>query len=155
MSGVKTLPFAGERKKATEAWGAAVNKGTVFVLPGAVRKLPNPVALESELLESWLLVPDDMAEEVKRGAQESSGLLPSEAPIEASAFGCDSNVIERAVRRTLEKAADQGFDLVEIIEMERREESGLDYVSILASALRIQGNSPSNLVESGVGAVAL
>lgn len=132
-----------------------MNKGTIFVLPGGIKKLPNPVALEGKLLGSWLLVPDGMAEDVKRGTRESSASLPSEAPIEGSAFGCDSNVVERAVRRVLEKAANQGFDVVEIIEIERSEESGLDYVSILARAQRIQEDSASKLVESGAGAAVL
>ncbi|HKV78746.1 MAG TPA: hypothetical protein VJP02_11420 [Candidatus Sulfotelmatobacter sp.] len=150
------MRFEEEKQQAVpDSAGASVNKGTVFVLPGGVKKLPNNVALESELLESWLLVSDDMDEDVKRGARESTGLLPDEAPVEASAFGCDSNVVERAVRRVLKKAANQGFDLVEIIEIERREESGLDYVSILARPRRIQGDSASNLVESGVEAAVL
>ena len=130
--------------------GALVNQGTVFARRSLLQDLSS-MAPATEFLDSWWLVPDDLAADVKRRASESSRWLSLGTPIEAGAFGCDSKVVDRAVSRVLEKARDQAFDLVEIMEMERREESGLDYVSILARAVRIPVDSRAILVESGVG----
>jgi hypothetical protein len=105
----------------------------------------------TEFCDYWLLVPDRMAEKVKRRAGERSSALFPERPLEASAFGCDSRVLERAVSRALQKARDQALDLVEIMEIEAREDSALDYVSILARAVRIPVDSEANLAASGAG----
>jgi hypothetical protein len=72
----------------------------------------------------------------------------------ASALGFNQDVVDRAASRVLEKARYQAFDLVEVMEMERREESGVEYVSILARAARILAESRAILVESGVGSAA-
>ena len=130
-----------------------VNHGTLFVRHGLRQDLSS-MAPATEFLDSWWLVPDDLAAEVKRRAKESSRSLSLGTPIEADAFGCDSKVVDRAASRVLEKARDQAFDLVEIMEMERREESGVEYVSILARAARIPADTRAILVESGVGSAA-
>ena len=57
--------------------------------------------------------------------------------IEASAFGCDSKVLERAVNRALQKAADAELDSLEITGVTVRQDSGLDYVSVFARATTI------------------
>jgi hypothetical protein len=130
-----------------------VNQGTVFVRHGLLQELSS-MAPATEFLDSWWPVPDHLAAEVKRRAKESSRSLSLGTPIEADAFGCDSKVMDRAASRVLEKARDQAFDLVEIMEMERREESGVEYVSILSRAARIPADSRAILVESGVGSAA-
>jgi hypothetical protein len=127
---------------------ALINRGTVFIRRGLLEELSG-ITLETEFFDSWLLVPDGMAEEVKRRARGPSRSLFSERPIEASAFGCDSGVLDRAVSRALQKARDQALDFVEIMEIEGREDSGLDYVSILARAVRIPVDSAANLAASG------
>ena len=149
MSGGKTLAYEGDKKQAgVDSAEALVDKGTVFVRSGLFAELPSAVTVEPEFFGSWMVVPDGIAEEVTRRAVDSNCLLSSEIPIEASAFGCDSKVLARALTRALEKAADQAFDFLEIMEIERREDSGLDYVSILGRAVRIQRDSTANLVES-------
>jgi hypothetical protein len=58
--------------------------------------------------------------------------------IEASAFGCDSKVLERAVNRALQKAADDELDALEITGVTLQQGSGLDYVSIFARARTVR-----------------
>lgn len=149
MSGVRTLAYEGDKKQAgLDLAEAVVRKGTAFLRPGLFEELPTSVTLEAESLGSWMVVPDGIAKEVTGRTVESKWLWSSETPIEANAFGCDSKVLARAATRTLLKAADQAFDLVEIMEIERHEDSGLDYVSILARAVRIRRDSAANLAES-------
>ena len=149
MSGAKTLAYEGDKRQAgLDSAEGLVEKGTVFVRPGLFEELPSAVTLELESFGSWMVVPDGIAKEVTWRTVDSNCMLSSETPIEASAFGCDSKVLARAVTRVLEKAADQAFDFVEIMEIERREDSGLDYVSILARAVRIQRDSAANLMVS-------
>ena len=156
MSGTKTLACEGDKKQAgLDSAEALVDKGTVFVRTGLFEELPSAVTPEPEFFSSWMVVPDGIAEEVTRRTVDSNCMLSSETQIEASAFGCDSKVLIRAVTRALEKAADQAFDFAEIMEIDRREDSGLDYVSILARAVRIQRDSAANLVESDMASACV
>jgi hypothetical protein len=75
------------------------------------------------------------AEEIERELASLGRLfLPTDSVIEASAFGCDSSVLERALSRALQKAADQDITVVEIAGITVDQNSCLSDVSILARA---------------------
>ena len=67
--------------------------------------------------------------------------------IEASAFDCDSKVLERAVSRALQKAADDELDALEITRMTLQQNSGLDYVSIFARSRTIREEPQPSAME--------
>ena len=63
--------------------------------------------------------------------------FPTENVIEASAFGCDSSVSERALSRGLQKA-NQDITAVEIADITVEQDSCMTYVSMLALPRELQ-----------------
>ncbi len=116
---------------------AAVKKGTVFVQSSKFGELPESFGTEKQLDKSWLVI-TNAAEEVEQEITESGCSLSAATSLEASAFGCDSKVLNRAFNRLLGKAQENALEFLEIVEISRHQDSGLDYVSILARGRRIQ-----------------
>jgi hypothetical protein len=79
-------------------------------------------------------------EDAEQELVEAGWHFSADGLIEASAFGCDSKVLERAVSRALQKAADDELDALEITRMTLQQNSGLDYVSIFARSRTIRRN---------------
>jgi len=129
-----------------------IKKGTVFVRPAL---LAGSSRLEAKVRGSWLVVTNALSEEVDQAFTDLGWSFSGDTPIEASAFGCDSKVLDRALDRTLQKAADNGVDILEIIEVTSHENSGLDYVSILACGRGIREASISDNVGFDVSSTAL
>jgi hypothetical protein len=119
------------------AGSAAVKKGTILVQSSAFGELPESFGIEKEFDKSWLLIAN-AAEEVEQQITKSGCSFSAATSIEASAFGCDSKVLNRAVNRVLEKAQKNALEFLEIVEISRHQDAGLDYVSILARGRRIQ-----------------
>ena len=85
---------------------------------------------------------------------EEGWFFSAGAAIEASAFGCDSKVVERAVNRALQKATDDECDVLEITGVTLVQDSCLDYVSIFALARTIRRGPPLDLVGTEVASTA-
>ena len=132
----------------------AVGKGTVFILPSAFGHLPESMRLETLWDTHWRIAIDIAAAAIEQVFAKSGSLLSSAVLIEASAFGCDSKVLDRAIGRVLEHADSKNFDTVEIMEIRRHQDSGLDYVSLLARARRIRKERPSDAIGDGTGSPA-
>ena len=133
---------------------AGVGKGTVFIRPSAFGDLPESMRLETAWDTPWRVAIDVAAAAIEQELAKSGWLLSSAVLIEASAFGCDSKVLDRAIRRVLEHVEGKNFDSVEIMEIRRHEDSGLDYVSILARARRIRKERPSDTIGYGMSSPA-
>jgi hypothetical protein len=114
------------------AGNAHVNKGTVFVRPAVVTESAESMWLDTEFHGSWQLINSVAAGGVEQELMDAGRSFSPGVAMEASAFGCDSKVLERAVRRLLENATAHSLDSVEITELRRHQDSGLDYVTILA-----------------------
>ena len=80
------------------------------------------------------------SEAVEQELVGAGSLFSADAFIEASAFGCDSKVLDRAVNRALQKAADNELDVLEITGMTLQQNSELDYVSIFGRARTFAGS---------------
>jgi hypothetical protein len=127
-----------------------VGRGTVFVRPAVLAEPTDSVQLDTDFHGPWLVVTNGLAKEVERGPIESDRSPSVNAVVQASAFGCDSKVLERAVRRLLESAAENGLDSIEITELSRRQDSGLEYVSIVARCSTTHGEPALGPVGQGV-----
>ena len=118
-----------------------VKKGDVFIRSWMIERMPRSVQLAETQYESWVdesryefwLAANADANEIERELASLGWLFfPTENVIEASAFGCDSSVLERALSRALQKAADQDITAVEIADITVDQDSCLTDVSILA-----------------------
>lgn len=119
-----------------------IKEGTIFVRSSMVSELPSSIQLEATPHESWTMVSGAKPEEAGQKLIEAGWLHSLGGSIKESAFGCDSEVLERAVNRALQKAADNDLDCVEITGVTRHQDSGLDYVSLFARA-RILHREPA------------
>ena len=119
------------------AGNAHVNKGTVFVRPAVVTESAECMWLDTGFHGAWLALDSGAAREVEQEFTDRGRSFSADVALEASAFGCDSKVLERAVRRLLENAAVNSLDSIEITELRRHEDSGLDYVTILGVGRKI------------------
>jgi len=117
---------------------AMVMKGTILVRPTVFEKWLDTRGPEAKSDGSWLIVHHAAAHEVEEELLASGKLLFSGDSVDASAFGCDGRVFERAIDRAVRQAARAGFDHLEIVDIARREDSGLDYVSIRARAKEVR-----------------
>lgn len=133
---------------------AHVGQGTVFVRPAAFVQPPYSLRLETEFHGSWLVITNAVAGGVEQKFMDSGRSLSPGVAMEASAFGCDSRVLDRAVRRLLENAAARSLDSVEITELRRHQESGLDYVTVFALGRTILPELPPEPVDRSVGPAA-
>jgi hypothetical protein len=124
---------------------AGVKNGAVFIQSSTFGELPESFGIEKEFDKSWLLI-TNAAEEVEQEITESGCSLSAATSIEASAFGCDMKVLNRALNRVLEKAQANSLEFLEIVEISRHQDSGLEYVSILARARKIQREPASETI---------
>ena len=115
-----------------------VEPGTIFIKSSLFATLSSSVRSEARPFGSWMLVSNVEREAVEQELVEAGTLVSADALIVASAFGCDSKVLERAVNRALQKAADDELDALEITGVTLRQNSGLDYVSIFARARTVR-----------------
>ena len=124
-----------------------VKPGDVFIRSWMIERLPTSVQAEETQYESWVdesryefwMAANADAKEIERELASLGRIfLPADSVIEASAFGCDSSVIERALSRALQKAADQDITVVEIAGITVDQNSCLSDVSILARARDLQ-----------------
>jgi hypothetical protein len=95
------------------------------------------------------------AEDDEQKITASDWLFSAGVLVEASAFGCDSKVLERAVNRALQKAADAELDSIEITGVTVRHDSGLDYASVVARARTIRRDLTGDPVEHGINSPAM
>lgn len=128
---------------------AYVGRGTVFVRPAVLAEPSDSLQLDTDFHGSWLVVTNGVAKEVDRDLIDSER-SPRNAVVQASAFGCDSKVLDRAVCRLLESAAENGLDSIEITDLSRRQDSGLEYVSIVGRCATTHGGPALGLLGQGV-----
>jgi hypothetical protein len=81
---------------------------------------------------------------------DSGWLLSGDRSIEASAFRCDSKVMERALDRALQEAEKRGVNALEVIGVTLHQDCGLDYVSIFARGKTIRRERLLGPVDSGM-----
>lgn len=140
------------------AGSGSVKEGTVFVGPAVAAEFADSIGLDTGFYGAWLALGSGAAREVEQEFMDRGRSFSVDVALEASAFGCDSKVLERAVRRLLENAAVNSLDSVEITELRRHEDSGLDYVTILGVGRKIlpetSSEPPSELVGQGAGSAA-
>lgn len=129
-------------------WG--IGPGTVFVQSSAFAALADSARLEAKPHGSWAMASNAEPEEAEQQLAESSWHSSAGRDIEASAFGCDSRVLERAVNRALQKAADAELDSLEITGVTVRQDSGLDYASVLARATTLPRDPTPDPVGYGI-----
>ena len=145
-----------------KAWGPTerdgggwdVTAGTVFVRPSALAHLPGSFQIEPTLHGTWAMVSTAEAEDDEQKITASGRLFSAGVFVEASAFGCDSKVLERAVNRALQKAADAELDFLEITGVTVRHDSGLDYASVLARARTIRRGPHGGPADHGIHSTA-
>ena len=137
------------------ARSGSVNERTVFVGPGVAAELAGSVRLDTEFYDSWLLLDNTTARAVEQALMSTGRSFSAGIAVEASAFGCDSKVLDRAIGRLLENAAARSLDSVEITELRQHQDSGLDYVTILALGRTLVREVPSEPVDRSVGPAAL
>jgi hypothetical protein len=142
--------FRESSEPARGAVEAHVGQGTVFVRPAEFVEPPYSMRLATEFHGTWLVITNAVAGGVEQEFMDSGRSLSAGVAMEASAFGCDSKVLDRAVRRLLETAAARSFDSVEITELRRHQDSGLDYVTILAVGRTVLREPPSEPVDRRV-----
>ena len=132
-----------------------VGRGTVFVRPAVLAEPSDSVQLDTDFHGPWLVVTNGMAKEGERELIESGRSPSAGTVVEASAFGCDSKVLDRAVRRLLESAAGNALDAVEITELTRRQDAGLEYISIRALGTTVEGEPVFEAVSQGASSAVL
>jgi hypothetical protein len=123
-----------------------VKSGTIFVQSSVFSELPNSAQLDAKPYGTWVMVSNAHLGEAEQKFTEGGWLLSAGAAIEASAFGCDSKVVERAVNRALQKATDDERGVLEITGVTLDQDSCLDYVSIFARARTIRTEPAPNPV---------
>jgi hypothetical protein len=69
--------------------------GTTFVKSSPFSTLSSSVRSEAKPFGSWILVSNVEREAAERELVEAGTLVSADSLIEASAFGCDSKVLER------------------------------------------------------------
>ena len=125
-----------------------VKKGDVFIRSWMIDRMPRSVQLVETQYESWVdesryefwwVAANADADEIEHELLPLGCLFfPTQNVIEASAFGCDSSVSERALSRVLQKAADQDITAVEIADITVEQDSCMTYVSMLALPRELQ-----------------
>ena len=131
-----------------------VGRGTVFVRPDVLAEPSDSVQLDTDFHGPWLVVTNGMAKEGERELIESGRSPSAGTVVEASAFGCDSKVLDRAVRRLLERCRN-ALDAVEITELTRRQDAGLEYISIRALGTTVEGQPVFEAVSQGASSAVL
>ena len=122
-----------------------VKAGTMFVRPSMFLSLPESVHLAVAPHQYWMMVSGADPGETTQKLIRAGWIFSVGSPIEGSAFGCDSEVLERAVNRALQKATDGDHDCVEITGVELDQHSGLDYVSLFARVMTLRREPALNL----------
>ena len=125
-----------------------VKKGDVFIRSWMIDRMPRSAQLEETRHESWVdesrydswwVSTNADAEKIEHELMPLGWLFfPTKNVIEASAFGCDSSVLKRALGRVLQKAADQDITAVEIADITVEQDSCMTYVSMLALPRELQ-----------------
>ena len=147
---------------ATKEW-PTVKKGDVFIRSWMIDRMPRSAQLRETQYESWVdqshyefwwVAANADADEIEHELLPLGWLFfPTGNVIEASAFGCDSSVSERALSRVLQKAADQDITAVEIADITVEQDSCMTYVSMLALPRELQ--KCAALGSGGMGACSL
>jgi hypothetical protein len=130
-------------------------KGTVFVRPAVLPEPSDLVQFHTDFNGPWLVLTNGVAKRVDRELLESGRSFSVTGVVEASAFGCDSKVLERAVRRLLESAAGNALDAVEITGLTRRQDTGLEYISIRALGTTVEEEPVFEAVGRGAASAVL
>ena len=125
-----------------------VKKGDVFIRSWMIDRMPRSAQLRQTQYESWVdqsryefwwVAANADADEIEHELLPLGWLFYlAENVIEASAFGSDSRVLERALSRALQKAADQDITAVEIADITVEQDSCMTYVSMLALPRELQ-----------------
>lgn len=123
-----------------------IKEGTIFVRSSMVSELPRSIQTEATCHESWTMVSGSNPEEVGQKLIEAGWMHSRGGSIKESAFGCDSQVLQRAVNRALQKAANNDLDCVEITGVTQHQNSGLNYVSLFARARILRREPVASLV---------
>ena len=139
---ISQAPFSATKERPT------VKKGDVFIQSWMIDRMPRSAQLVETQYESWVdesrnefwwLAANADAEEIEHELLPLGWLFyPTENVIEGSAFGCDSNVLERALSRVLQKAADQDITAVEIADITVEQDSCMTDASMLALPRELQ-----------------
>lgn len=135
----------------TGTWSATkVDRGCVFFHPSIFEALPESQVLGTNQRGSWEMVCHVDAKQTMQKLDDSGWLLSANRSIEASAFGCDSRVMERALDRALQEAEKQGVNALEIRGVTLHQDSGLDYISIIALGRTIRRERQPGPIDCGV-----
>lgn len=138
-------------EKETGTWSATeVDRGCVFFHSSIFAALPESQVLGTKQRGSWGIVCHADAKQAMQKLDDSGWLLFADRSIEASAFGCDSKVMERAVDRALQEAEKRGVNALEVKEVTLHQDSGLDYASIFARGKTIRREGLLGPVDSSM-----
>ena len=138
---IAQAPFCATKERPT------VKKGDVFIQSWMIDRMPRSAQLVETQYESWVdesrnefwwVAANADADEIEHELLPLGWLFfPTKNVIEASAFGCDSSVSERALSRGLQKA-NQDITAVEIADITVEQDSCMTYVSMLALPRELQ-----------------
>ena len=127
---------------------STVKKGDVFIRSWVIDRMPRSAQFGETKYESWVdgsryefwwVAANAVADQIEHELLPLGWLFfPTQNVIEASSFGCDSSVSERALNRALQKAADQDITAVEIADITVEQDSCMTYVSMLALPRELQ-----------------
>jgi hypothetical protein len=92
--------FRGTARPAEHGGGPSrVEPGTMFVKSSLLSTLASYLRSDAKPYGDWMMLTTVEREAVEQELVEAGSLVCLDAFIEASAFGCDSKVLERAVNR--------------------------------------------------------
>jgi len=115
-----------------------IGPGSFLIQSWAVHGLPKSVLLETQILGHWQLVVNLSTREIEDQLAEAGWHCCAMAPaIDASAFGCDDDVVNRALNRLVEVTSEDS-NAIEITGITTTQFLGLDYVSVSALARHVE-----------------
>lgn len=115
-----------------------IGPGSFLIQSWVVRGLPKSLLLETQIFGHWRLVVNLNAREIEDQLAEAGWHCCAMAPaIEASAFGCDDDVVNRVLNRLVELTSGDS-NAIEITGISTMQFLGLDYVSVSALARHVE-----------------
>lgn len=117
----------------------SIASGTLFIQSWAVPGLPQSLGLKTQPLGPWHVITNlgvGTLEERLAGAGWHFCSIPP--AIDAVAFGCDGDVLDRALQNLFKKAAGRDSNVLEITAMESSTFLGVKCLSVSALARHLE-----------------
>ncbi|HKV78749.1 MAG TPA: hypothetical protein VJP02_11435 [Candidatus Sulfotelmatobacter sp.] len=117
----------------------SIASGTLFIQSRAVPGLPQSLGLETEPLGPWHLITNLSVGTLEERLAAAGWHFCSIPPcIDAVAFGCGSDVLDRALQNLFEKAAGQDSNVLEITAVASSAFLGVKCLSVSAVARHLE-----------------